>query len=51
MGVPTRLSEHGLDADAIPQVLAQLQRHQLVALGEHRDIDLEASERILLRAL
>jgi hypothetical protein len=32
-------------------VLAQLQRHQLIALGEYRDIDLEASERILLRTL
>lgn len=51
MGVPTSLTEHGLDADVIPQVLAQLERHQMTRLGEHRDIDLEASERILLRAL
>ncbi|MCY1532778.1 Alcohol dehydrogenase YqhD [compost metagenome] len=51
MGVPTSLSEHGLDADVIPQVLAQLQRHQMISLGEGRDIDLETSERILLRAL
>ncbi|WP_044873756.1 iron-containing alcohol dehydrogenase [Pseudomonas sp. LFM046] len=51
MGVPTRLSEHGLDADVIPQVLAQLERHGMTALGERRDLDLEASERILLRAL
>ncbi|MGE8498424.1 MAG: iron-containing alcohol dehydrogenase [Pseudomonas sp.] len=51
MGAPTTLSEHGLDAEVIPQVLAQLERHRMTALGEHRDIDLEASERILLRAL
>ncbi|MDT4863801.1 Alcohol dehydrogenase YqhD [compost metagenome] len=51
MGVPTRLREHGLDADVIPQVLAQLARHGMTALGERRDLDLEASERILLRAL
>ncbi|MNQ63029.1 Alcohol dehydrogenase YqhD [compost metagenome] len=51
MGVPTRLSEHGLDADVIPQVLAQLERHGMTALSERRDLDLEVSERILLRAL
>lgn len=51
MGVPTSLSEHGLDAEVIPQVLAQLERHRMTALGEGRDIDLETSERILLRAL
>ncbi len=43
LGVPTRLADHGLDAEAIPQVLAQLERHGMT--------DLEASERILLRAL
>jgi len=51
MGVPTRLSEHGLDAEVIPQLLSQLDRHKMTALGEHRDIDLAVSERILLRAL
>jgi NADP-dependent alcohol dehydrogenase len=51
MGVPTRLSEHGLDADVIPQVLAQLERHGMTALSERRDLDLEVSERILLRTL
>lgn len=51
LGVPTRLADHGLDAEAIPQVLAQLERHGMTALSERRDLDLEASERILLRAL
>ena len=34
-----------------PQVLAQLERHGMTALSERRDLDLDASERILLRAL
>lgn len=51
MGVATRLSAHGLDAEVVPEVLAQLARHGMTELGEHRDIDLAASERILLRAL
>lgn len=51
MGVPTRLSDHGLDAEVVPEILAQLERHGLTALGEHGDIDLATSERILLRAL
>ncbi|GAC1030404.1 alcohol dehydrogenase [Pseudomonas sp. No.21] len=51
LGVPTRLADHGLDAEVIPQVLAQLERHGMTALSERRDLDLEASERILLRAL
>lgn len=51
MGVATRLSAHGLDAEVIPEILAQLERHGLNALGEHGDIDLASSERILLRAL
>ncbi|WP_285960991.1 iron-containing alcohol dehydrogenase [Pseudomonas tohonis] len=51
LGVPTRLADHGLDAEAIPQVLAQLERHGMTALSERRDLDLDASERILLRAL
>ncbi len=51
LGVPTSLSEHGLGAEVVPQVLAQLERHKMVTLGEQRDIDLAVSERILLRAL
>ena len=51
MGVATRLSAYQLDGGVIPQVLAQLKQHKLTSLGEHRDIDLEVSARILLRAL
>ncbi|CAD5109093.1 iron-containing alcohol dehydrogenase [Zestomonas carbonaria] len=49
--VPIRLSEHGLGAETVPQVLAQLERRGLTALGEQADLDLESCERILLNAL
>ena len=51
MGVATRLSAYQLDGGVIPKVLEQLKQHKLTSLGEHRDIDLEVSARILLRAL
>jgi NADP-dependent alcohol dehydrogenase len=37
--VPTRLSGYGIGADAIPALVAQLERHGLVALGEHKNVD------------
>lgn len=49
MGVATRLSAHGLDAEAIEEILIQLQRRG--ASGEQPPIDLSACERLLLRAL
>lgn len=51
MGVPTRLADYQLGEDIIPQVVAQLSAHRMVALGERRDIDPAASARILARAL
>lgn len=51
LGLATRLSEHGLDAEVVPEVLAQLQRHGLVAAGEQSELDLDLCERVLLRAL
>jgi NADP-dependent alcohol dehydrogenase len=47
MGVRTYLSGYGIGADAIPALLAQLERHNLTRLGEHQDVDLAASRRIL----
>jgi NADP-dependent alcohol dehydrogenase len=44
--VPTRLSGYGIKADAIPALMAQLQRHGLVALGEHRSLDLKRSQQV-----
>jgi NADP-dependent alcohol dehydrogenase len=49
MGVATRLSAHGLDAEAVDEVLTQLQRRD--ASGESPAIDLPACARLLLRAL
>jgi NADP-dependent alcohol dehydrogenase len=51
LGVPTRLSAYGLDADAIPPVLAQLERHGMTALGEDKSQTLDISRRILEAAL
>jgi len=40
--VPTRLFRLWHQADAIPALVAQLQRHGLLALGEHRNLDRQA---------
>ena len=51
MGVATRLSAYGLDAAVIPQVVAKLEEHQFVALGEHGDITPADVAKILELAL
>lgn len=51
MGLATRLSELDLDASIIPEVVAQLRAHELVALGEHQDITPDDVEQILKLAL
>ncbi len=40
MGVPTRLSDYGLDGSSIPALLAKLEEHGMTKLGEHQDITL-----------
>ncbi|MDS4026846.1 MAG: alcohol dehydrogenase [Candidatus Contendobacter sp.] len=47
MGVGTYLRDYGIAADTVPALLAQLERHRMTALGEHQDINLTASRRIL----
>ena len=47
MGVHTYLRDYGIGTDAVPALLAQLERHKMTALGEHQDIDLATSRRIL----
>ena len=47
MGVPTRLSGYGLDASAVDAVVAALEAHKLVKLGEHRDVDAAAARAAL----
>jgi len=51
LGIPTRLSAYQLGQDAVEAVLKQLEAHGMTALGEHRDIDLARSRRILEAAL
>ncbi|RFP13933.1 iron-containing alcohol dehydrogenase [Duganella sp. BJB488] len=51
LGIPTRLSAYQLGQEAVEAVLAQLQAHGMTSLGEHRDIDLARSRRILEAAL
>jgi NADP-dependent alcohol dehydrogenase len=49
--VPTRLSAYQLDASAIDPLIAQLEKHGMVKLGEKQDISLEVSRQILQTAL
>lgn len=46
MGLPTHLSDYQLDGSSIPTLVAKLKEHGLTALGEHRDITLEESQKI-----
>ncbi|WP_417347085.1 iron-containing alcohol dehydrogenase [Ferrimonas sp.] len=51
MQVKTRISEYGHGADVVDTLVAQLERHGMVKLGEHGDIDLARSRAILEAAL
>ncbi|WP_370674524.1 iron-containing alcohol dehydrogenase [Pleomorphomonas sp. PLEO] len=51
MGVKTRLSDYGLNADIIPVVSEKLRQHWQVPLGEHRDVTPEVAAEILELAL
>ena len=47
MGVPTRLVDYGLDEAIIPEIIAKLEEHGHVGLGERGDIGLADAEQIL----
>jgi NADP-dependent alcohol dehydrogenase len=47
MGVKTRLSDYGLGAKDIEAVLAVLEKHRMVKLGERRDVSLEVTRKVL----
>jgi NADP-dependent alcohol dehydrogenase len=47
LSVPTRLSAYNIGADAIPDLLAQLESHGMVKLGEHQDVTLDKSREVL----
>ncbi len=51
LGVPTRFAAYGLDASAIPAVMAKLETHGMTALGEDQGQTLGVSRRILEAAL
>lgn len=51
MGIRTRLSGYGLGSDAIGPLIAQLEAHGMVKLGEQREITPAVSRRILEAAL
>jgi NADP-dependent alcohol dehydrogenase len=45
--VGTHLSDYGVPADAVAGLLAQLERHGMVKLGEKREVTLEVSRQVL----
>jgi len=51
LGVKTRLSDYGVGAERIPEVVEQLKSHGMVALSETGDISPEVSRKILMKAL
>jgi NADP-dependent alcohol dehydrogenase len=51
MGVKTRLGDYGLAAKDIDAVLAVLEKHRMVKLGEQRDVTLAVSRKVLEMSL
>lgn len=51
VGIPTRLSDYGLGADAVELLVKQLIEHGMTELGEHRDITPEISRQVYQGAL
>lgn len=47
MGVKTRLGDYALNADCIAPILAALESHRMVSLGEKRDVTLAISRQVL----
>ena len=51
LGLPTRLTDYQLGGKDIAEVIKQLEAHKLTKLGEHQDISLDVSRRILEASL
>lgn len=51
LGVKTRLKDYDLEQAAVEAVLKQLEEHGMQQLGEHQDIDLAISRRVLEASL
>ncbi|EKD56987.1 MAG: hypothetical protein ACD_58C00033G0001, partial [uncultured bacterium] len=46
VGIKTKLSDYNIDSSCVPKLVDQLRRHNLVKLGEYKDLDLTQSELI-----
>ncbi|APZ44384.1 iron-containing alcohol dehydrogenase [Acidihalobacter ferrooxydans] len=51
LGVKTRLSDYQLNNAVIEPIVQQLEAHGMTRLGEHRDVDLQTSRRVLEASL
>tara|TARA_R110002126_G_scaffold97190_8_gene226737 strand:+ start:11262 stop:12416 length:1155 start_codon:yes stop_codon:yes gene_type:complete len=51
MGVPTRMADYGIAADAVDKLVAKLEANGMLKLGEHGDISLDVSRQILQKAV
>lgn len=51
LGVKTRLSAYGVEADKVPVILEQLKAHGMTAISETGDLTLDVSQRILENAI
>lgn len=51
LGVQTRLSAYGIDSTAVDLVINQLDAHGMTRLGEHGDVTLDVSRRIVEASL
>jgi NADP-dependent alcohol dehydrogenase len=47
MGTPTRLGKYGVGPDSVDAIVDQLKRHGMTVMGEHQDLTLEGSRRVL----
>lgn len=51
MGVPTRLADYGIGADAVTMVVGKLQQQKVERIGEHGDMTLDVISRLLQKAV
>lgn len=51
LDVKTRLQDYAINAAALDDLIAQLEAHDMTALGERQDVTLEVSRRVLEAAL
>ena len=50
MGVKTRISDYNLAQESVQEIVNKLKENNRLALGEHGDITIEVSEKILANA-